>query len=416
MRDRIMLIWNTIIQSYWFIPSLMLVGVLILLKVTMSIDSSTLSDSWAMDISWLRFGSVEGARQLLSSIVGSLITVIGLLFSMTMVVFTLASSQYGPQVMRHFMGDRVTQFVLGTLVSTFIYCLLVLRNIGNHESGSFVPHISVSLGLFLTLGSLCILIYFIHHVTLQIQPHTITRQLANELIEGFGRVYPIKFDEMKTAADRPDESQHQRFKHKMDQQGQALYAKENGYVQAIALDMLAELVEDSEVYIELDIMPGDLVTQGQRIGQFVAPDQDKESTECRIREACILGAVRTVHQDNAFAIQRIVSIAVRALSPGLNEPFVSILCIDYLTIALQHLSERHVPSGRHFDSEGQLKIVSQILDYGDFLSQAFDPILHFGESYPKIKEHIVTNLKQLCESQSGRHYQSQIQQYVESIS
>ena len=106
----------------------------------------------------------EGARAILSVIASSMITVASVIFSITMLTLQLASSQFGPRVLRNFMRDRSNQIVLGTFIATFLYCLLVLRTVRGTDNSSFVPHLSVAFGALLAIASVAVLIYFIHHI------------------------------------------------------------------------------------------------------------------------------------------------------------------------------------------------------------------------------------------------------------
>ncbi|HVE72023.1 MAG TPA: DUF2254 family protein [Thermoanaerobaculia bacterium] len=144
-----------------------------------------------MDVRWffLYSGGPEGARSVLSTTAGSMITVAGVAFSMTMVALSLASSQLGPRLLRNFMKDRGNQLVLGTFIATFVYCLLVLRTVSESPE-QFVPHFRVTVGLALALASLVVLIYFIHHVALTLQADHIIGVVAGELDHAIAHMYP----------------------------------------------------------------------------------------------------------------------------------------------------------------------------------------------------------------------------------
>ncbi|MBU1139165.1 MAG: DUF2254 domain-containing protein, partial [Proteobacteria bacterium] len=176
-------------SSFWFIPIVMACGAVALAFGTVSLDAPVtdwLHRAWG----WTFTGGAEGAAALLGTVAGSMITIAGVVFSMTLVALSLASSQLGPRMLRNFMRDTTTQVVLGTFVATFLYCLLVLRTIRRAEEVVFIPHLSVSLGVVLAVVSVGVLIYFIHHVSVSLQANEIVARVSMELIEGINRLFP----------------------------------------------------------------------------------------------------------------------------------------------------------------------------------------------------------------------------------
>ena len=159
------------------------------------------SDRWLQSLSWAYNGGAEGASPVLGTIAGSMITIAGVVFSMTLVALTLASSQLGPRLLRNFMRDTVNQAVIGTFVSTFVYCLLVLRTIRRADEVAFVPHLAVTLGVLLALVSLGVLIYFIHHVAVSIQADQVIARVGKELFESIERLYPRRIGDAPEGAD-----------------------------------------------------------------------------------------------------------------------------------------------------------------------------------------------------------------------
>lgn len=153
--------------------------------VALALVSVTVDDpvtEWlALNLGWRFTGGAEGASAVLGIIAGSMITIAGVVFSMTLVALSLTSSQLGPRLLRNFMSDTSTQVVLGTFIATFVYCLLVLRTIRRAEEVAFVPHLSVSLGVLLAVAGVGVLIYFIHHVSVSIQANEVAARIGTEL-------------------------------------------------------------------------------------------------------------------------------------------------------------------------------------------------------------------------------------------
>jgi uncharacterized membrane protein len=189
MQVNIVKYWDRIRSSFWFIPIIMAVGAVTLAFVTVAFDSRV-TDWLRRTLGWTFVDGAAGASSVMGTIAGSMISIAGVVFSMTLVALSLASSQFGSRMLRNFMRDTTTQVVLGTFVATFLYCLLVLRTIRRVEEVLFVPHLSVLLGVVLAVVSVGVLIYFIHHVSVSLQANEIVTRVSRELIEGIDRVFP----------------------------------------------------------------------------------------------------------------------------------------------------------------------------------------------------------------------------------
>jgi uncharacterized membrane protein len=174
--------------SYWFIPSLMSVGAVVLAFGTAAVDHA-LGPEWIYEVEWLQANRPSGARDVLSAIASSMITVAGVVFSITVASVVYASAQHGPRLLTNFMRDRGNQITLGTFIATYLYCLLVLRTVResgepeglDEEIAAFVPHVGLFVGLFLAVCSIAVLVYFIHHVPRSIHISNVIADIGREL-------------------------------------------------------------------------------------------------------------------------------------------------------------------------------------------------------------------------------------------
>jgi len=182
-------LWNRVRSGFWFLPAMMAAAAAALALVSVAL-SDTLTQWLTSQFGWKFSGGAEGASAVLGIVAGSMITIAGVVFSMTLVALSLASSQLGPRLLRGFMRDRATQVVLGTFIATFLYCLFVLRTIRRAEEIAFVPHLAVALGVVLAVVSVLVLIYFIHHVSVSIQANEIAARIGKELIASIDRLFP----------------------------------------------------------------------------------------------------------------------------------------------------------------------------------------------------------------------------------
>jgi uncharacterized membrane protein len=191
MKTKLLKLWDSLRATFWLVPTLMAIMAIGLSFAMVALDEAV-GNRVLEKVGWVWAGGPEGARGLLSTVAGSMITVAGVVFSITIVALSLASSQYGPRLLRNFVRDKGNQIVLGSFIATFVYCLLVLRTVRGDDGAHFVPAIAITLGMVLTLASLGVLIYFIHHVSISIQAATIIGLVSHELNEVIERLFPEK--------------------------------------------------------------------------------------------------------------------------------------------------------------------------------------------------------------------------------
>jgi uncharacterized membrane protein len=328
-------------------------------------------------LSWVYSGGPEGARAVLSTIAASMITVAGVTFSITIVALTLASQQFGPRLLRNFLRDVGNQVVLGTFLSTFLYCLLVLRTVRGSDDAEFVPHLSVTIGVTLAILSLGVLIFFIHHVATSIQASRIIAHVAGDLESAIDRLFPETIGEDAARAHRPRASANGPSQL---HGSRAVTAKSPGYVQAIDADGLMLLARGHDLLVRVHARPGSFVRRGTVLLSVAPLTGRVQPDDKSFREVFIIGSDRAGTQDVTFFIDQLVDLAVRALSPGINDPGTARLCIDRLEHALCHLAGRHIPSPDRYDEDGQVRVVACPLTFPQVVASAFDEIARYGRT------------------------------------
>ncbi len=256
MRGQIFKYWDRVRSGFWLLPTVM-AGVAVALAFVSVAISEPVTEWFTLNFGWTFTGGAEGASAVLGIIAGSMITIAGVVFSMTLVALSLASSQLGPRLLRSFMRDSATQVVLGTFIATFLYCLLVLRTIRRAEEVAFVPHLSVTLGVLLAVASVGVLIYFIHHVSVSIQANEIAARIGRELIEGIDRLFP---EHVGRGAPRiPTEPPEAGFLEAFDQEARPVGADGDGYLQFIDGEALVALATEEDLVVRLERRPGNYV-------------------------------------------------------------------------------------------------------------------------------------------------------------
>lgn len=379
-------LWESLRTSFWFVPTLMTASSIVLSFASVHYDG-TLEAKWVRTVGWIWAGSPEGAREVLSTIAGSMITVAGVAFSITIVTLTLASTQYGPRLLRNFVRDLGNQVVLGTFVSTFVYCLLVLRTVRGREDAEFVPYLSVTLGIAFALASLGVLIYFIHHIASAIQAEHLIGSVARELEESIDHMFPEKMGEPGAEVAEPASAPAVFAEMtEMEAEGSPVAADRSGYVQAIDNEELMSIASAEDIVIELRRIPGSFAIEGGTLARVWPPGSagkdgnGGDSVTDRIRGAFIIGQRRTPTQDPEYAVHQLVEIGIRALSPGINDPFTSMTCLDWLGAALSNLARRQIPPRYRYDDEQRLRVIADGTDFPEIADTAFNQIRQYGRN------------------------------------
>lgn len=350
----------------------MAAGAIALAFLIVEVDAR-IDDGAAQRFAWLYAFGPEGARALLSAIAGSMITVAALTFSITMLTLQLTSSQFGPRLLRNFMRDRGTQFALGTFTATFAYCLLVLRTVRGTEDAHFVPHLSVMFGVLLALASIAILIYFVHHVASSIRIETLLAHVSAETLAAIDRLYPERMGAEASPAARafalpPD----------FPASSRPVRADRGGYVERIVVQSLLEIATECDLVLRVETRPGRFVRRGDTLILAHPAARATDEVVARLASTLAIGSARTPEQDTEFSLRRIVEIAQRALSPGINDPTTALYCLDRIGEALARLAERDLPAAVRADDEGNPRVVTEVRTLRDVACPALAAVARYG--------------------------------------
>ena len=357
-------------SSFWFVPSLMILFSFLLAAVTLYIDL-TYSQENKGAISFLYATNVEAVRSLLATIAGAMITVTSIAFSITIVALTLASSQFGPRLMRNFMMDKGTQIVLGTFISTFLFCIVIFCALSFKAPYAFEPGVTIAVAILMTCFSVCTLVYFIHHVAMSIQADVVIDDVYCELQGNIAKLFPAL---SKEKSPQPDSL----FTQRKDKNREiSVYAPFSGYLQLIDKKSLLTLAEQSHCVIELHFSAGDFIVENTIIATVHLSNKTESGSSDAISKSIIghtvYGSCRTPVQDPEFAVHQLVEIALRALSPGINDPYTAITCIDKLNAVLCRLTTKVFPETEVL-IDGVVRLICKSLTFTDIATAAFDQI------------------------------------------
>jgi uncharacterized membrane protein len=370
---RLLNVWDALRGGFWFIPALFTAVAAALafglLALDRHVDIVQVAGS-----PWLYAGGAEGARSLLSTVAGSIITVVGLAFSITIVSLQLAAAQLGPRLLRNFVRDPGNQVVLGTFVATFVYCVLVLRTVQGRDGladDTFVPHLAVTGAVALAMLSVALLIYFIHHASVSIQADHVIAAVARDLDAAIQQIFPERLghEDGGAGASAPP---------RRPVDGGAVVARADGYVTTIDGNALLRAAEAAGVLVHLARRPGDFVIAGEPLAWVVPAERLDAHVERSVAAAVVLGTQRTLIQDGLFGVEQLVEIAVRALASGHIDPTTALRCIDRLGAALARIGDRRLPSPYRRDAAGGVRVVAPALTLHDIVAAAFTAIRLHG--------------------------------------
>ncbi len=343
---------------------------------------------------WVENGSADTAREILLAVAAAIMTVIGINFSVTIVTLTLASTQFGPRMLRNFIRDRGTQLTLGTFVATAVYCVLVLLAIGPAEHGVFVPHLSVSVVFVLVLVDLAVLIYFLHHIAIQIQLPFVIASIAGDLT----RYLEVRRPDvrMSAAGQHDDPEEIAALIDTIESSGAKIPTPKGGYLQAIRYDKLARSASGADAVVRLPYRPGNFLIEDRELAAVWPPEAADRMARC-LQRAQITGPVRALAQDPAFAIDQLVEIAIRALSPAVNDTFTALACVDWLGNTLCKLARVWSPALVYRDRAGAIRVICEQVSYENLVLRSFAKIRQASRGMPALLMRQLEALKAIME-------------------
>ena len=367
MIARLRKIWRDINASYWFLPALFALGAVGLALITLWLDRSGWSD-FLSDVSWLQPARPDGASNILTVIAGSMIGVASTVFSITIAAVAYASGNYGPRLLTNFMEDRGNQYSLATFIGTFVFAITVLRTVraedeapSNIEDAAatalpgFVPQLSLLVAFGLMALSVAVLVYFLNHIPASIRINTVLKDIGARLLADIAERYPEP-NGGEQPGTVPD--------------GEPVTAHDTGYVQAISFGRLERIARESDGKLKLAVRTGDFVHPNVTIAYWAGMDRVADCPSDEVRECFTMGSMRTPSQDMQFLIDELVEIGLRALSPGINDPFTAVTAVHWLGAATAELAHRNLT--RSFASNGdEPRVVLLEDDFEHFVSRGF---------------------------------------------
>jgi uncharacterized membrane protein len=377
MLARIMTLWSQIRASLWALPV-----IIVLAAASLAIFATHIRLSSQNDPVWYLYsGSAKQAPEFLSSLVGAMITMATLVISITMVVLSLAAQQLGPRLIQSFMSDRITQAALGLYIGTSIYLMIVLRNVyGDNDA---VPNLAVTIGTALVILSMMTLPVFVHHLARSI--------IADNIIERVGTA-------LDRAAERllPEEATASAGQVAIDRdKATPLTLPSGGYVQAVDFEQLVRAAREANGVVELAVRPGHHGIPCGIYGWISPEAAQTEELQRAFASSIVLGSVRTEYQDLEFSVRQLVEISLRALSPGVNDPYTALAAIDRLARSIAIIMQRGAAQSQWCDQEGVVRVTLPAVTFDGLVDVAWTQIRQVASNHPAILIRLAEKIGQL---------------------
>lgn len=387
---------NDLRATLWLMPAAAVTVAMVLAAVLVDVDVP----GWLPD-AFTFGGTPDGARAVLSELAGATFTVTALVFSLTVVALQMAASQFTPRLLRTFLADRRTQVVLAGMLASGVYHVSVLRTVRStgDEVDLFVPEIAVSVALLLGVIALGLLVFFLHHVTRQLRVDLVMDGIAAEILHQLRR--------LDASRDRlPD-----RVVPRPTGDARTVVAARSGYLQTADTDALSDLAAASGVRIRLRPQLGEAVSRGSTLGWYW-PDADGRAGTAghdqltdRIHDVLHLGPDRTGSLDLTFGLQQLTDIAVKALSPGINDPTTAAQAVEKLATVLVELADHPLGADLREDADGQVRAAVPRPTFGDHLALVTAPIRRYSRDEPDVLAglaHLLTDIAEHVADDAAR--------------
>lgn len=385
MTAKLRFLWARLTANYWFYPALfsLLAAMLALALVWLDRSGATASLN---DAGWLIPARPSGAADMLTVMAGSMIGVASTVFSITLVAVTFSSGSYGPRLITNFLEDRGNQISLATFIASFVYAIVVLRAVhapvdpppesSAEAMAGFVPQLSLLVAYAMMAASVGVLVFFLHHIPASIQINTVLEGIGNRLLTAIRDTYPIE-DEAHDAREQIE--------------GEPIRAARAGYVQLIDFTGLEKVAHEHDCTLSLKVRTGDFVHRDLPLLEVAGASPD--AVEGALRLCFTLGAARTPEQDPQFLIDELVEIGLRALSPGINDPFTAITALHWLGAAISEIGRRDLRKDVGSDEKDDSPVIPQPDDFAHYVKRGFGAIRSGVASAPIAAEVMFDTLR-----------------------
>jgi uncharacterized membrane protein len=395
--------------SYWFIPSLLTFAAFLLSLTTIHLDRLWGSE-WLTAFSWFEGSRPAGARAQLTVISSAMIAISSTVFAITIAAVAYASGNYGPRLLTNFMNDRGNQWSLGVFIATFVFNLTVLRVVRDPQDApapgdsrtealtAFVPQRSMLVSAASAIVAVAVLVYFLHHIPASIRINTVLGGIGRRLVRDIEKRFPVE-----GGSSEPEGRIS----------GVAIPARSIGYIEIIDFAELDEIARKHELTIALRVRTGDFIHPHVPVVEVSQAADEK--LQARILDCFSLGESRTPTQDLEFLIDELVEIALRALSPGINDPFTAITSFHWMGAALAKLADRDLREGPEQERYERTRVQPLADDFEHFVQRSFGAVRASAAANPTAAKNFLSALSQVSIGATSPERRAALQREAEML-
>jgi uncharacterized membrane protein len=377
--------WDSMKVSFWFAPVVMSIAAVLLAWFMYELDSLIPNDILA-NSHFILSGTPGELRTLLVGMATTILATAGVVFTLLTLPLSTVAAQYGSRLLRVFLGDRTTQLVLGTFVATFVYCLAAALSILPTLTDPYGPQLTVTVGMILMLASFGSLILLVQHISTMLQAPNIAAAAGSELREVVLTEIPeqvINSNDCRDALKIADESL-------VEKDGHPIQIKQSGSIQYIDPEYIIELAREHDLVIRLLRKPGDIVWRDVQVARVWPASRVDDDLDRQIRNAFRIGNGRTPTQDIVYAFNQLVEMAVRAMSPAINDPYTAMTCLNYIGEGLALFIKQGEKSSCLYDQDNHLRLMLEPVTFTELLDNAFTMVRHASCDNASVLLHMLT--------------------------
>jgi uncharacterized membrane protein len=366
--------FDSLRASLWLVPTAFILGALVLARLL--VEAEPLPERFPLALVF--GGSSDGARAVLGELAGATVTVVGLVFSLTVIALQMASSQFSPRLLRSFLKDRGVQVVLGGMLGSAVFDVAVLRTVRSPSDDleAFVPRAAVTVALILALGAVGLLVYFLHHITRMLRVDVTMGAIKDETLLQIRNLPADREVLPDVVGPAPPDSAH------------VVTAGLAGYLQRVDLAALGSGAREARVVVRLRPVMGQWVTEGTTLawvwGEADASAVDANRADVLVHGGLHLGPDRTESQDLAFGLRQLQDIAARSLSPGVNDPTTAVQAIGQMAAVMAALARQPLGADLALDGDGAVRVVVPRPTFASHLDLAIGQSRCYGADEPDV--------------------------------
>jgi len=402
--------WDRLKVSFWFVSTVMALGAVLLAWAMYGVDT-LIPNAALQDSRFVLAGTPGELRSALLSIAGTVLATAGVVFTLLTLPLSTVAAQYGSRLLRVFLGDRITQFVLGMFVATFVYCIAGALSIPTANVEVEAPQLTATVGVYLMLATFATLILLVQHISTMLQAPNIAAAAGTDLIEAVsteitGEV-TSRDDQRQTGQSAPDTLS--------ETEGYPIQARKSGYIQYIDPEIMLTLARERNLIIRLLHKPGHYVWPGAVVALAWPAERVDEQLAKQIGRAFQIGNGRTPTQDVEYAVKQLTEMSVRAMSPAINDPFTAMTCLDHIGDGLLKFVQQGARGSHYSDRDGQLRFILEPVTFDDLLSAAFNMLRHASCDNASVLLHMLEVIELIGQETKAPEARQQLLPHVNLI-